>query len=187
MNEFIAVVAVVAAILQIILFFKVWGMTNDVDKLKSRFIDNKNDIDILEEKDNIALRYFIVKQCDGPEAARSYLSDVVKQAVLSKNNGADMVKEAQSQCRTIECMLGHLLADANIEVPSLNTYNEYQKLATNQLANGITVGDEVIFNGATWTVKRIDLKTNDVVLEREGYVPTSVSMMKIVKNQPSIK
>ena len=34
MVEFIAIVSLVAGVLQIILFFKVWGMTNDVKALK---------------------------------------------------------------------------------------------------------------------------------------------------------
>jgi hypothetical protein len=34
MVEFIAIVSLIAGILQIILFFKVWGMTNDIRELK---------------------------------------------------------------------------------------------------------------------------------------------------------
>jgi len=41
MYEFIAFIAVVFAVLQIILFFKIWGMTNDVRKLRDFFIEGK--------------------------------------------------------------------------------------------------------------------------------------------------
>jgi hypothetical protein len=34
MVEFIAIVSLIAGILQIILFFKIWGMTNDIRELK---------------------------------------------------------------------------------------------------------------------------------------------------------
>ena len=34
MVEFIAIVSLIAGVLQIILFFKVWGMTNDIKALK---------------------------------------------------------------------------------------------------------------------------------------------------------
>lgn len=37
MAEFSAIVLIITGILQIILFFKIWGMTNDVKKLKERF------------------------------------------------------------------------------------------------------------------------------------------------------
>jgi len=33
MNDFLAIIILVFGILQIILFFKIWGMTNDVDKI----------------------------------------------------------------------------------------------------------------------------------------------------------
>lgn len=34
MVEFLAIIGLVAGILQIVLFFKVWGMTNDIRALK---------------------------------------------------------------------------------------------------------------------------------------------------------
>ena len=42
MAGFIAIVTIAAAVLQIILFFKIWGMTNDVDKLKKKFVDHSH-------------------------------------------------------------------------------------------------------------------------------------------------
>jgi hypothetical protein len=50
MVEFIAIVSLVAGILQIILFFKVWGMTNDIKALKNdHFYETK-----FEEKGEMA-------------------------------------------------------------------------------------------------------------------------------------
>ncbi len=37
MEAFVSVIIIVFGILQIILFFKLWGMTNDVSKLKEYF------------------------------------------------------------------------------------------------------------------------------------------------------
>ena len=41
MNELIAIILVIFGILQIILFFKVWGMTNDTDTIK-RMLNLRN-------------------------------------------------------------------------------------------------------------------------------------------------
>ena len=41
MNELIAIILVIFGILQIILFFKVWGMTNDAEKIK-RMLNLRN-------------------------------------------------------------------------------------------------------------------------------------------------
>lgn len=40
MEVVFAIISIVAAVLQIILFFKLWGMTNDVRKLKDAVIGN---------------------------------------------------------------------------------------------------------------------------------------------------
>lgn len=41
MNEVLAIILIIFGILQIILFFKIWGMTNDTDKIK-RMINLRN-------------------------------------------------------------------------------------------------------------------------------------------------
>lgn len=40
METFVAVVIIVFSILQVILFFKLWGMTNDVNSIKARLSDS---------------------------------------------------------------------------------------------------------------------------------------------------
>ena len=39
METFMAIVFLVFGILQIILFFKIWGMTNNVKKIKEAFLE----------------------------------------------------------------------------------------------------------------------------------------------------
>lgn len=41
MNELVSIILIVFGILQIILFFKIWGMTNDTDKIK-RMLNLRN-------------------------------------------------------------------------------------------------------------------------------------------------
>ena len=43
MEGFIALVAVFASILQIVLFFKLWGMTNDIKEIKGKYLSKTND------------------------------------------------------------------------------------------------------------------------------------------------
>lgn len=38
----IIIVFIVGGVLQIILFFKLWGMTNDIREFRKRYIDNKH-------------------------------------------------------------------------------------------------------------------------------------------------
>lgn len=41
--EFLSFIFLVFAVLQIILFFKIWGMTNDVRKLRKHFVSDLQD------------------------------------------------------------------------------------------------------------------------------------------------
>lgn len=52
---FLAVLYIVGAVLQIILFFKVWGMTNDVDSLKRRIVDNTRGADLQRQCRRLAV------------------------------------------------------------------------------------------------------------------------------------
>lgn len=45
MTTLIGIISIIAAILQIILFFKIWRMTNDVRELKNHFIDEERNND----------------------------------------------------------------------------------------------------------------------------------------------
>lgn len=53
METFMAIVFLVFGILQIILFFKVWGMTNDVKKIKNKLYEDDFPAEYLYEKTNL--------------------------------------------------------------------------------------------------------------------------------------
>ncbi len=76
--EFISVILLIWGILEIILFFKVWKMTNNVEKLKNKFVAGFND----EENDsfvdmdiNSAVRelYYLNKKEEAYELLNKYL------------------------------------------------------------------------------------------------------------------
>ena len=46
-QELILFIEFIAAILSIVLFFKIWGMTNNIKKIKSRYI-NSNDLKLAQ-------------------------------------------------------------------------------------------------------------------------------------------
>ena len=52
MIEFLSIVMLVFGILQIILFFKIWGMTNDVKKLTNHFLYSQKDTTETIQKTN---------------------------------------------------------------------------------------------------------------------------------------
>ena len=56
MNTLISLILVVFAILQIILFFKIWGMTNDIREIRDKYL--KSDIkQIVEPQNKSNLKY----------------------------------------------------------------------------------------------------------------------------------
>lgn len=46
MEIFLVIIVTIFGVLQIILFFKIWGMTNNVKKLTEHFVDSLNHTDI---------------------------------------------------------------------------------------------------------------------------------------------
>ena len=56
MDTLISLILVVFAILQIILFFKIWGMTNDIREIRDKYL--KSDIkQIVEPQNNLNMNY----------------------------------------------------------------------------------------------------------------------------------
>lgn len=45
MEKILSIIIIVFVILQIILFFKIWGMTNNIKKIKNKLIDNRRVVD----------------------------------------------------------------------------------------------------------------------------------------------
>ena len=58
METFMAIVFLVFGILQIILFFKIWGMTNNVKKIKNKLFEGDFPAEYLYEKTNLVKDLF---------------------------------------------------------------------------------------------------------------------------------
>ena len=79
MDVLLAIVCIVAGILNLILFFKVWGMTNDVDKMKKRFINKYEDLSFTEVNSELG-KYIIKGDKDG---AKSFLTECLLSQLTS--------------------------------------------------------------------------------------------------------
>ena len=42
MIDFLTIVLLVFGVLQIVLFFKIWGMTNDIREMRNKYLKNDN-------------------------------------------------------------------------------------------------------------------------------------------------
>ena len=131
MEIFIAIVSLVAAILQIILFFKVWGMTNDIRELK------KDHFASAGFEDAAKLRAYLC-ECvvldDRANLRRALLQDFIdsinnksgsyKSAYLTdghRSMSVDITPEVE--------LLKNLFAKVNMEVPeailNMKTYGDF--------------------------------------------------------------
>ena len=51
MIDFLTIVLLVFGVLQIVLFFKIWGMTNDIREMRNKYLKDE-DVKVLEEVNN---------------------------------------------------------------------------------------------------------------------------------------
>ena len=79
---FIAVVLAIWGILEIILFFKVWMMTDNVEKLKNRFVEgsNNNERELFVNMDirsSVRTLYYLNKKEEAYELLNKYLYYII--------------------------------------------------------------------------------------------------------------
>jgi hypothetical protein len=79
METFLILVCLIVAVLNIILFFKVWRMTNDVNKIRKRFINKYEDLSFTEV--NSELGKYIIK--GDKEGAKSFLTECLLSQLTS--------------------------------------------------------------------------------------------------------
>lgn len=54
MISFVGIIALVFGVLQIILFFKLWGMTNDINAIKEKYLSTDNNaVQLVAERDGL--------------------------------------------------------------------------------------------------------------------------------------
>ena len=55
MIDFLTIVLLVFGVLQIVLFFKIWGMTNDIREMRNKYLKDEDD-KVLDDVTNTPLR-----------------------------------------------------------------------------------------------------------------------------------
>ena len=71
MYDLFIIFSLIAIVFEVVLFFKIWGMTNDVDKMKKRFINKYEDLSFTEVNSELG-KYIIKKDKEG---ARAFLTE----------------------------------------------------------------------------------------------------------------
>lgn len=85
MDVLLAIVCIVAGILNLILFFKVWVMTNDVKKIQNRFCNYYESLEFKDVKSELN-KYIIKGDKDG---AKSFLTEcLLSQLVTISDNSS---------------------------------------------------------------------------------------------------
>lgn len=69
MIDFLTIVLLVFGVLQIVLFFKIWGMTNDIREMRNKYLKDEDE-KVLEEVTNNPLPRISMSQKRQCEAGR---------------------------------------------------------------------------------------------------------------------
>lgn len=133
MYEFLSIVLIVFGVLQIILFFKMWGMTNDVDKIKNKILSSNDDNNVIIDAQ--------IRALDG-KAKEAF--DLYKQAfflnvielynqTIEQYGGEDDLSNKQKNeywetqyLRTTKYYIKriHKLGDYKLDIEKYNTYEK---------------------------------------------------------------
>ena len=121
-------------ILQIILFFKVWGMTNDVKSIKDKYLTPI-------KTHNPAITYFGIKALKGKEAANNYLIDeILKEFSASDTSKIHVRNDYDIMLNTIKNRFQLVLNDAGLDFPDME---DYLSLISPKEYRGFKIGDKV--------------------------------------------
>lgn len=91
MTTFLAIVTIVAGVLQIILFFKIWGMTNNVSAIKNTLSDENRSAYILQDGQASALAG------DNETAIRKYKEAFLVEVLVTYNEIASSWGEGKQR------------------------------------------------------------------------------------------
>lgn len=123
MVEFIAVISLIAGILQIVLFFKVWGMTNDIRELKKdHFSDLEANTDF--QKAIYVRRNLIV----GEKDKAKYL--LLKEFLSNISRGYDENESIRPYVETLRKQLSKIGEELPEYISKLETLGDYRRLFT---------------------------------------------------------
>ena len=138
MDSFIVFITFIGAILDIILFFKLWGMTNDIRELKKDHFDNHMPEDVPQLRAYLREHYFLG---DKDKVKRALILDFLDNLNIKCNSSRSSYLEADNPTLDIDITkyvekLKIQFAKVNLDVPSeilnLKTFRDYYELFKNE-------------------------------------------------------
>lgn len=124
MVEFIAIVSLVAGVLQIILFFKVWGMTNDIRELKKDHF-SETSLETYYQKAIYARQNLILGKKDNVKIM--LLKNFIYNLEQNYTKGEDSIQPYVDNLRKQYNKLGEELPEY---ISNLKTFEDYHHLFT---------------------------------------------------------
>lgn len=138
MDSFIVFITFIGAILDIILFFKLWGMTNDIRELKKDHFDNHMPEDVPQLRAYLREHYFLG---DKDKVKRALILDFLDNLNTKCNSSRSSYLEANNPTLDTDITkyvekLKIQFAKVNLDVPSeilnLKTFRDYYELFKNE-------------------------------------------------------
>jgi hypothetical protein len=138
MDSFIVFITFIGAILDIILFFKLWGMTNDIRELKKDHFDNHMPEDVPQLRAYLREHYFLG---DKDKVKRALILDFLDNLNIKCNSSRSSYLEADNPMLDTDITkyvekLKIQFAKVNLDVPSeilnLKTFRDYYELFKNE-------------------------------------------------------
>ncbi len=138
MDTFIVFITFIGAILDIILFFKLWGMTNDIRELKKDHFDNHMPEDVPQLRAYLREHYFLG---DKDKVKRALILDFLDNLNIKCNSSRSSYLEADNPTLDTDITkyvekLKIQFAKVNLDVPSeilnLKTFRDYYELFKNE-------------------------------------------------------
>lgn len=167
-------IIMVFGILQIILFFKIWGMTNDIRMMKEKYVSPTQNKDVF-------LTYYGIKSLNGEEAAKKYIiGEIIKE--LSVCDTADLVDRDSYEKKfgKINKKYQHILNDAKVGFPDMSEYLDY--LSPDEY-EGYKIGDKVKVKDfyQECTISSFNVIKKTVIVKSEVGNYYTFKMSKIMK------
>jgi hypothetical protein len=138
MESFVVFITFIGAILDIILFFKLWGMTNDIRELKKDHFDNHMPEDVPQLRAYLREHYFLG---DKDKVKRALILDFLDNLNIKCNSSRSSYLEADNPTLDTDITkyvekLKIQFAKVNLDVPSeilnLKTFRDYYELFKNE-------------------------------------------------------
>lgn len=161
---FLALIVFVFGVLQIFLFFKVWGMTNDVKQIKEKYVSPVKSY-------NATITYFGIKALEGNEAAKKYIiNEIIKELSMCDTSTFYKRERYSKMFNDVKEKFKLILDDSGIEFPEME---EYINLVSPNEYKGFKIDDKVRMVGDNQTYTIIGFNViKDTVRVKNSYEST---------------